>query len=63
MRVRHLTTPSMHALLPMWGRHFGFMRLTVAEWAALEERCGNHEILEQISVACLSCFVPHPRAA
>lgn len=40
MRVRHLTTPSMNQLLPMWGRCFGFVPLTVGEWHALEDRCG-----------------------
>lgn len=41
LQVRYLTTPSMRELLPMWGRAFGFMPLTPAEWQALENRCGH----------------------
>ena len=47
-QVRYLTTPSMRELLPMWGRAFGFVALSVGEWQALENRCSG---------MCLCCVV------
>lgn len=38
--VQYLTTPAVASLVaPMWGRAFGFIRLTAAETKALETRC------------------------
>ena len=41
----------MRELLPMWGRAFGFVALSVGEWQALENRCCA------IYLCCLRSFV------